>query len=164
MKSQLKNTTRYIVCSAFLLIGFIGCKKEEEAYPEMPNAVYITQEAVTGPFLGSSTAVTNSATGSIKVTPIRVRVYVNTLKKHDVVVSYTLTGSAVAGTHYTIPDNRTITIPAGTWFQRIEIPTIVSTLPANRTLGINLTTEDPTVQLGIGPRRQHATFVYTLTN
>lgn len=163
MKSQIRNT-RYFLFIALVVIGITGCKKEEEVYPEVPNAVYITQEAVTGPFLGSSTAVTNSATGSIKVTPIRVRVYVNTLKKHDVVVSYTLTGSAVAGTHYTIPANRTITIPAGTWFQRIEIPTIVSTLPANRTLGINLTTEDPTVQLGIGPRRQHATFVYTLTN
>ena len=164
MKSQIKNITRYVLCSALVLIGITGCKKEDETYPEMPNAVYITQEAVTGPFLGSSTAVTNSATGSIKVTPIRVRVYVNSLKKQDVVVSYTLSGSAVAGTHYTIPANQTITIPAGTWFQRIGIPTIVSTLPANRTLGINLTTVDPTVQLGIGPRRQHATFVYTLTN
>lgn len=160
----MKIQPRHLLYIAFLFIGIAGCKKENENYPEIPNAVYITQEAVTGPFPGSSTAVTNAATGSIKVSPVRVRVYVNTLKKQDVIINYVLTGTAVAGTHYSLPVKQTITIPAGKWFERIEIPTIVSTLPASRTIIITLTTADPTVQLGIGPKRAHGVFTYTLTN
>ncbi|MNL54673.1 hypothetical protein D3C87_1780230 [compost metagenome] len=95
---------------------------------------------------------------------MKARVYVNTPKERDITINYTISGTAVAGTHYVLPQNQSITIPAGQWFGRIEIPTISGTLTSNKTVIITLETSDENIQLGLGLKRTHKTFTYTLTN
>ncbi|WEK33960.1 MAG: hypothetical protein P0Y53_15840 [Candidatus Pseudobacter hemicellulosilyticus] len=151
-----------------LLIGvaviccLAACEKEE-TYPDMPNAVYMTSNAITGPGSSASTAITNTASGKVSVSPAVARVYVNILQTKEVTLTYTLGGTAEAGVNYTAPDPMSITIPAGKWFTDIKIPVINTPITANKTIIIALATATDDVQLGLGSDRNYKTFTYTLT-
>lgn len=145
------------------LLVFAGCKKDE-TYPPVVDAIYITSTAITGSGTTASTTITNSASGKVSVTPAAARVYVNTLKSFDVVVTYTLSGTAVAGTNYTVPTPMSITIPAGKWSADIQIPVINTPLASNKTIIITLTTASNNTLVGIGTDRNYKTFTFTITN
>ncbi len=154
---------RSIAACLLVLLVVSGCKKDE-TYPPVSDLIYITSTAITGSGSTASTTITNSATGKVSVTPATARVYVNTPKTVDVTVTYTLSGTAVAGTNYTVPNPASITIPAGKWYADIQIPVINATLLASRTLIITLATASNNTQIGIGTDRNYKNFTYTLTN
>lgn len=142
---------------------FAGCKKDE-TYPPVGDYIYIASTAITGSGSTASTTITNSASGKVSVTPTTARIYVNTPKTADVVVTYTLSGTAVEGTNYTAPNPLAITIPAGKWYADISIPVINATLSSNKTIIITMATASNNVQIGIGTNRNYKVFTYTLTN
>ncbi len=161
---NMKITTKiYVLFTALCLIMTVSCKKDE-ATGSVVDAVYIASNANTGSGASASTTITNSASGKVSVSPAVARVYVNTLKNFDVNVTYTLSGTAVAGTNYTAPAALTVTIPAGKWYSDIQIPVINSPLTGNRTIIITMTTASNNVQVGMGSDRNYKTFTYTLTN
>ena len=157
------NLIKSTIIVLVVLFTAVSCK-EDETYKPIPDIVYITSNAVTGPGSNASTAITNSASGKVSVSPAVARVYVNTLKNVDVTVTYTLAGTAVAGTNYSVPARQSVTIPAGQWYADINIEVINTPLPANRTIIINLATASNDVQIGLGTDRNYRTFTYTLTN
>ncbi len=145
-------------------LAFAGCKKDE-TYPPITDAVYIASTAITGSGSTASTTITNSASGKVSATPATTaRVYVNTLKSFDVVVTYTLSGTAIAGTNYTVPTPMSITIPAGSWYTDILIPVINTPLTSNKTIIITLTTASNNTVVGIGTDKNYKTFTFTITN
>jgi len=154
---------RLLAAGVFALAILNGCKKSD-TYPPLPDAVYIIANAITGPGSTASTAITNSASGKVSVSPAVGRVYVNTLKTADVTITYTLSGTAVAGVNYTAPNPMSITIPAGQWWADIKIPVINAALASNKTIVITLATATNNTQLGLGADRTYKTFTYTLTN
>lgn len=160
---QSSRLFKLLAIGAFALAVFDGCKKTD-TYPPLPDAVYIIANLITGPGSTASTAITNSASGKVSVSPAVGRVYLNTLKTFDVTVSYTLTGTAVAGTNYTVPNPMSVTIPAGQWSADIKIPVINAPLASNKTIIITLSAADNNTQLGLGVDRTYKTFTYTLTN
>jgi hypothetical protein len=147
----------------FALLIMPGCKKDE-TYAPVPDAVYMASNLVTGSGPTASTTITNSATGKVSVSPAVARVYVNTLKAFDVVVNYSLSGTAVAGVNYTAPNPSSITISAGRWYADISIPVINAPLTANKTIIITMTSASNNVIVGIGTARSYNAFTYTLTN
>jgi len=160
MKFQIiKNIT----VASLVISGLLGCSKNIEVDGNTVDAVYITSTAVTGTGTGASTTITNSASGKIAQGLATARVYVNTPKSTDVTINYTLGGTAVAGTNYTIPAPQSVNIPAGKWYADIQIPLINAVLPANRTIIITLASGNG-VQLGLGTDRNYKVFTYTLTN
>lgn len=158
----MKNI-QYLLVVAILIGCAPACKKEEN-YPPVPDAVYLVSNAITGPGSTASTAITNSASGKVSVSPAVARVFVNTVKTEDVTVSYQLSGTAVADVNYTKPNPMSITIPAGQWFADIKIPVINAPLSSSKTIIITMTTATGNVQLGLGVERNYKTFTYTLTN
>jgi len=161
MKNYQPLTIAFLLFTAVI---FTGCKKNEpDSYREIPNAIYVTSNAVTGTGTGANTTITNSASGKPNVTPAVARVYVNTLKTTDVVVNYALSGTAVAGTNYVAPTSLTVTIPAGKWYADIPITVINTPVTANRTIIVTLTSASNNTQLGIGTDRNYKVFTYTLT-
>jgi hypothetical protein len=159
------RTIHTIRLAALLGVFFClnSCKKDE-SYPPLPDAIYIVSNAITGPGSTASTAITNSATGKVSVSPAVARVFVNTLKTADVTITYTLSGTAVDGTNYTAPNPMSITIPAGQWYTDIKIPVINAALASNKTIIITLATATNNFQVGLGVDRTYKTFTYTLTN
>lgn len=148
------------------LILFAGCKKDETSAP-IPDLIYITSTAVTGSGSTAATTITNSAAGKVSVTPATARVYVNTPKANDVIVTYTLSGTAVAGTNYTPPASLSITIPAGKWYADISIPVINTPIvPSNttKTIIITLATASNNTIIGVGSDKNYKVFTYTLSN
>src|SRR4051794_22048204 len=102
------KTLKVIRISLIILlfgIVFSGCKKDNEQYPAIPDAVYIVAKVSTGPYPGASTAVGNTASGKPSVSSAGARVYVNTPKDFDVTINYALSGTAVAGVNYTVPSD-----------------------------------------------------------
>lgn len=152
-----------LLFAAIWAVSITGCKKDT---PEgsVVDAVYMSSNAITGTATGSSTTIVNTASGKVSVSPAVGRVYVNTLKSFDVTVSYTLSGTAVAGTNYTAPNPGSITIPAGKWYADIQIPVINAPLSGSKTIIITLSSASNNVQLGIGTDRNYKNFTYTLTN
>jgi hypothetical protein len=140
-----------------------GCKKNE-TYNPIPDIVYMSSNLVTGSGSTASTTITNSASGKVSVSPAVARVFVNTLKPFDVTVTYSLTGTAVAGVNYTAPTPLSIIIPVGKWYADIMIPVINTPLTANKTIIITMTGANNNVQLGLGATRTYTSFTYTLTN
>lgn len=162
MKS-LRSVKLFLMLISCLTFSFIsGCKNEEEDFPVIPDAVYLVSNAVTGPGSTASTAISNSASGKVSVSPAAARVYVNTLKDFDVTITYSLSGTAVAGVNYTVPSSTTVTIPAGKWFANIQIPVINTPLSEDKTIIITLNSTTNEVQIGLGPDRTYKTFTYTL--
>jgi len=157
------KTIRLLAISVLVFLCFDSCKKDD-TYPLLPDAIYIVSNAITGPGSTASTAITNSATGKVSVSPAVARVYVNTLKTADITITYALSGTAVAGTNYTAPNPMSITIPAGQWSADIKIPVINTALASNKTIIITLATATNNVQVGLGVDRTYKTFTYTLTN
>nr|WP_068887609.1 hypothetical protein [Pedobacter panaciterrae] len=149
----------------FVALAVLGsCKKnQDENYKPIPNAVYVTSNAITGTGPGASTTITNSASGKVNVTPAVARVYVNTLKTSDVVVNYSITGTAVAGTNYALPTTTSVTIPAGKWYGDIPITVLNTAISSNLTIIVTLTSASNDTQLGIGTDRNYKVFTYTLT-
>lgn len=147
-----------------LLFGivFSGCNKDDENYPDIPDAVYIVAKVTTGPYPGASTAVGNTASGKPTVPSADARVYVNTPKDFDVVVNYTLTGTAIAGVNYTVPPNLSVTIPAGAYAAEIIIPVKNVAVPENKTIVITLTSANNNVNLGLGSGKSYKNFTYTI--
>ncbi|EDM37765.1 hypothetical protein PBAL39_15109 [Pedobacter sp. BAL39] len=146
---------------AFLLIA--GCKEDED-YQPIPDIVYVTSTAVTGTGTAAATTLPSSVSGKVSVSPATARVYVNTLKDNDVTVTYTLAGTAVAGTNYTRPSPLSVVIPAGKWYADIQIPVINAPLTGNKTIVIALVTASNDTQIGLGTDRNYKIFTYTLTN
>jgi hypothetical protein len=161
MKSY--KIVKLFLCITLVMLIFAGCKKNE-SYPAMTNAVYISSTALTGSGATASTTITNSASGKVSVTPAAARVYVNTLKSFDVLVTFTLAGTAVTGINYTTPTTMSVTIPAGSWYADILIPVINTPLASNKTIIITMTTANNNTQVGIGTDRNYKTFTFTLTN
>ncbi|RYE16431.1 MAG: hypothetical protein EOP45_17515 [Sphingobacteriaceae bacterium] len=154
----------FLIYTCFLLLIQTGCKKDKTYLP-IPNAVYLVSNATTGPGSTASTAITNSASSKVSTTTAAIaRLYVNTLKTFDVTVTYTLSGTAVAGVNYTAPSQLSITIPAGSWSADISIPVINTVLTGNKTIIITLASATNNTQLGLGVDRTYKTFTYTLTN
>jgi hypothetical protein len=145
------------------MLAIAGCKKTE-TYPPVGDYIYITSNAVTGSGSTAATTITNSASGKVSVSPAVGRVYVNTPKTTDVVVTYSLSGTAVAGTNYTVPNPLTVTIPAGKWYGDISIPVINAPLSANKIILITLVSTNTGSQIGVGTDRNYKVFTYTLTN
>lgn len=155
---------KILSAAALVFTLFTSCKKDaNEDYKPIPEAVYVTSNAVTGTGNGASTTITNSASGKYTVASAVARVYVNTLKANDVVVGFALSGTSVAGTNYTVPQFTSVTIPAGKWYADITIPVINVAVPANRTLIVTLTSASNHTQLGIGTDRNYKVFTYTIT-
>ena len=153
---------------AFLLLIITlvsSCKKDDENYPPIPDAVYIIAKVNTGPSPTASTAVGSTASGKVSVSPAGARVYVNTPKTFDVVVEYTLSGTAVEGVNYHAPAQKSVTIPAGEYFAAINIPVINTPLTGgNKTIIITLSSASNNTGLGLGVDKNYKTFTYTLTN
>lgn len=162
---KLKNILLYTAFLALTVVLFSGCKKDDENYPPIPDAVYIIAKVNTGPSPTASTAVGSSASGKVSVSPASARVYVNTLKTFDVTIQYTLTGTAVEGVNYTAPAQKSVTIPAGQYFAAINIPVINTPLVGgNKTIIITLTSASNNTEVGLGVNNSYKTFTYTLTN
>jgi hypothetical protein len=159
------KTIPYIAFILLMITVFSSCKKDDETYPPIPDAVYIIAKLNTGPSPTASTSITNSATGKVSVSPASARVYVNTLKTFDVTIQYTLSGTAVEGVNYTAPAQKSITIPAGQYFANINIPVINNPLVGgNKTIIITLSSASNNTELGLGADKSYKTFTYTLTN
>jgi len=162
------NLHKLLPYLAFLMLSatlISSCKKDDETYPPIPDAVYIIAKLNTGPSPTASTSITNSATGKVSVSPASARVYVNTLKTFDVTIQYALSGTAVEGVNYTAPAQKSITIPAGQYFANINLPVINTPLVGgNKTIIITLSSASNNTELGLGVDRAYKTFTYTLTN
>lgn len=141
-----------------------SCKKNDENYPPIPDAVYIIAKVNTGPSPTASTAVGSTASGKVSVSPASARVYVNTLKPFDVTIEYTLSGTAIEGVNYNSPAQKRVTIPAGKYFEAIDIPVINAPLTGNKTIIITLSSASNNTELGLGVDKSYKTFTYTLTN
>jgi hypothetical protein len=154
----------YIAISLLLLPILGGCRKEQQGAP-IPPAVYLVSNSITGPGSTAITAITNSASGKVSVSPAVSKIYVNVPQEADVTIAYTLTGTAVAGVNYTPPSPMSVTIPAGAWSANISIPVINTPLVGgNKTIIITLASATGKTQLGIGSDGNYKTFTYTLTN
>jgi hypothetical protein len=153
----------YMLFTALCFMIFTSCKKDETK-GAVVDAVYIASNANTGSGTTASTTITNSASGKVSVSPAVARVYVNKLKSFDVAMSYTLSGTAVAGTNYIPPAASTVSVPAGKWYADIQIPVINTPLNGNKTIVITMITASNNVQVGMGSDRNYETFTYTLTN
>ncbi|UKT65950.1 hypothetical protein [Pedobacter mucosus] len=161
MKNYFKLTILLVFFISIALLG--GCKKEDdEEYRAIPDAVYVTSNAVTGTGSTAATTITNSASGKVTVTPAVARVYVNTLKTADVVVNYSISGTAVTGTNYAVPTTTSVTIPAGKWYGDIPITILNTAVTANRTIIVTLTSATNNTQVGIGTDKNYKVFTYTI--
>lgn len=162
------NLHKLIPYAVFLMLGITlisSCKKDDKSYPPIPDAVYIIAKLNTGPSPTASTAIGNTATGKVSVSPASARVYVNTLKTFDVTIQYTLSGTAVEGVNYNAPAQKSVTIPAGQYFAAINIPVINTPLiGGNKTIIITLSSASNNTELGLGVDKNYKTFTYTLTN
>lgn len=163
---KLYKLTQHV---AFLMLIFTlvisSCKKDDENYPPIPDAVYIIAKVNTGPSPTASTAIGSTATGKVSVSPASARVYVNTLKTFDVTIEYTLSGTAVDGVNYNAPAQKSVVIPAGAYFAAINIPVINTPLTGgNKTIIITLSSASNNTELGLGVDKSYKTFTYTLTN
>ena len=142
-----------------LLLMLAGCTKEEEVYNDLPKAVYITNKAPDG-----TANITNSASARKTVAAGAARVYVNQPSDRDVVVNYTIAGTAVAGQNYTAPATKSVTIPAGKYLGDINFTVLNDpTQTTNRTVLINLISATEGFEVGIGVAKGYATFTYTIT-
>lgn len=159
---------KLLIVAVILNTIIVGCKKDEESYPPIPDAVYIIAKVNTGPYPGAATSVGKTAKGKVSVSPASARVYVNTPKDFDVTINYSLSGTAVEGVNYTTPDPMSVTIPAGKYFTDIKIPVIntpILPLPTStKTIIITLTSATNNVGLGLGVDKNYTIFTYTLEN
>lgn len=153
-----------MVFTVLLTIGVTGACKKDTEYKPVPDIVYITSTAVTGTGSNASTTLLNSATGKVSVTPATARVYVNTLKSDDVLITYRLGGTAAEGVNYMLPGSLTLNIPAGKWYADIQIPVINAPLTGNKTIIISIVSASNNTQVGLGSDRNYKDFTYTLTN
>ena len=154
---KTKHTLAVLVVA--LLIGLAGCTKDDIVYKEMPKAVYITNRVADG-----TTNITSSASARKTVATGAARVYVNQPHDKDVVVNYTLAGTAVAGQNYTPPTTQSVTIPAGKYSGEINFTVLNDPAQtASRTVLITLTAATEGFELGIGVAKGYATFTYTIT-
>ncbi|RYE05044.1 MAG: hypothetical protein EOP51_34795, partial [Sphingobacteriales bacterium] len=110
---NLYKKTQYFAFLLLIITLISSCKKDDENFPPIPDAVYIIAKVNTGPSPTASTSIGNSATGKVSVSPASARVYVNTLKTFDVTIQYTLSGTAVEGVNHNAPAQKSVTIPAG---------------------------------------------------
>lgn len=154
---------KYLPITLLLLSAVWGCKKEEQGAPISP-AVYLVANTITGPGSTAVTAMGNTASGKVSVSPAVAKIYVNAPQSTDLTIYYKLSGTAVAGTNYTTPDPMSVTIPAGTWTGKISIPIINTALSGNKTIIITLDSASNNTQLGLGSGKAYNTFTYTLTN
>jgi hypothetical protein len=144
-------------------IAVVGCKKDEKNYPDIPDAVYIVAKVNTGPYPGAVTAVGNTASGAPSIPVAGARVYVNTPKDYDVVVNFTISGTAVVDVNYTMPTYTSVTIPAGQYTGEILIPIKNVAVAVNKTIIITLTSASNKVELGLGSVKAYKNFTYTIT-
>lgn len=155
-----------IVITILVLTFFLGaCQKDQKGAP-IPAAAYLIANTVTGTGPTAITTTTNSASGKVSVTPAIIKLYVNTPQPQDVTISYRLSGTAVAGVNYTMPNPLSATIPAGTLTTAIDIPVINTPLTGgNKTIIVTLdSSSEAGMQLGLGAAKIYNTFTYTLTN
>ena len=162
---NLYRLTQHFAFLMLIITLISGCKKDDENYPPIPDAVYIIAKVNTGPSPTASTAVGSTASGKVSVSPASARVYVNTLKTFDVIIQYTLSGTAVDGVNYNASTQKSVTIPAGKYFTAINIPVINTPLTGgNKTIIITLSAASNDTALGLGVDKSYKTFTYTLTN
>ena len=162
---NLYKLTPHFAFLILIMTLISSCKKDDEKYPPIPDAVYVIAKVNTGPSPTASTAVGSTASGKVSVSPASARVYVNTVKTFDVVVQYTLSGTAVDGVNYNAPAQKNITIPAGSYFAAIDIPVINTPLVGgNKTIVITLSSASNNTELGLGVDKSYKIFTYTLTN
>lgn len=141
-----------------LLMSLLGCQ-QEETYKDLPKAVYIVNKAPEG-----AANMTNSTSARKTVGAGVARVYVNVPYEKDVVVTYTLAGTAVAGQDYTPPASNTVTVPAGKYFGEINFTVLNNPAQTTaRTVVVTMTNATEGFQLGIGWPRGYSVFTYTIT-
>nr|WP_295926243.1 hypothetical protein [uncultured Dyadobacter sp.] len=141
-----------------LVLLITGCK-EDEVYNELPKAVYITNKAPDG-----TANITNSATARKNVAAGAARVYLNQPNEKDVVVNFTLSGTAVQGQDYTPPTALAVTIPAGSYSGDINFSVLNNAgQTTNKTVIIQLTSASEGFGIGIGVLKGYGTFSYTIT-
>ena len=155
----MKTSYNPAVVLLSLLLGLVGCTKEDIVYKELPKAVYITNKVPDG-----TANLSPSTTAKKTVAAGAARVYVNQPNDKDVVVNYTFAGTAVAGQDYTPPATQSVTIPAGKYSSDINFTVLNNpALTANRTVLINLTSATEGFEVGIGVAKGYTTFTYTIT-
>ncbi|AQG79189.1 hypothetical protein [Spirosoma montaniterrae] len=151
--------TYLIALIGLLVFGLQSCAPDEEVYKELPKAVYFANRPATG-----AANLTNSASGRRTVPTGVARIYVNQLYDRDVVVNFSIGGTAVAGQDYTPPAAMSVTIPAGKYFGEITFPVLNNPAQtANRTVVFTMTSATEEFALGIGFPRGYFTFTYTIT-
>lgn len=77
-------------------------------------------------------------------------------------VTYTLSGTAVAGVNYTTPANLSVTIPAGQYAAEIIIPIKNVAVTENKTVIVTLVSASNNVALGLGSGKTYKNFTYTI--
>jgi hypothetical protein len=153
----------FIAAVVFLMLMVVaGCKKNVDDYGLRSSyAVYTTMT----PTPIEAPTVTTSASGSQSIPAASFRVYVNMLYKEAVTATFTLTGTAVKGTHYSYTGDNTITIPANTRYVDVPVAVINNSLgtASSRTIILTLTQVSHEFEVGIGVNKGYVKSTYTIT-
>lgn len=140
-------------------VGFSSCEKENENYPAIEPNVYLTNR----PAAGAATFVKAVSVGEA-TSPGVARVYVDKLSSTDVTATVTFTGTATAGTDYTLP-SLTVTIPANQYYAEILFPIIDDTVRETaETTIITLVSASGGYKPGLGTAGTNNIFTYTITD
>jgi uncharacterized protein YcfL len=153
------KTNLIVNLSLLTLFFMVGCRQEDIAYKELPKAVYITNKVPDG-----TANITNSATARKNVTAGSARVYLNQPYDKDVVVNYTLAGTAIQGQDYTPPATQSVTIAAGKYSADLNFTVLNNPAQTtNKTVLITLTAATEGFEAGIGVTKGYNVFTYTIT-
>lgn len=151
------------ICFLLAVIAFYStaCKRQVDDYGLRSDyAVYTTMTPT--PLDAPTVAITGA--GAQSVPNVSFRVYVNLLYDTAVVVKFTLTGTAVAGTHYTYTGDYSVTIPPRTRYVDVPVTVINNSLgaSASRTIILTLVEASGNFEVGIGSANGFSKSTYTI--
>ncbi len=161
--NKQKHTYKGIM--ALLLIGIVlfvtSCKKQVDDYGLRSDyAVYTTMT----PTPLDAPTVSISGSGLQSEPNVSFRVYVNMLYDSAVVANFTLTGTAVKGTHYTYDGDYTVTIPPQMRYVDVPVKVINNSLgaSASKTIILSLVSASNNFKIGIGVGNGFNKSTYTI--
>lgn len=150
------------VFALVLITSMVACKKDvEDLGLRSAYGVYTTMT----PTPLEAPTVSTSGSGAQNIPTVYFRVYVSMLYSEDVTVTFTLTGTAVKGTHYNYNGNYTVTIPANTRYVDIPVSIINNSLgtATSRTIILTITAVTNNFTIGIGANLGYTKSTYTIT-
>jgi len=128
-----------LVLTAAIVLGLASCDKTKLYDTTIPPAeVHFT----------NTTQISYAVRGSGPIDPLTIQVGTTDVTNTDRVVTYSITSptGAAVGTQYSLPENGSITIPAGESVASFQIQGILSGYPTGRLDTLFITLAEPSVK------------------